>query len=232
VHSSTLVTAGVYLLIRFSRVLGCREVLLGLSFITILVSGLGACYERDIKKVIAFSTLSQLGVIIFALSLGLEELAFFHLLRHALFKSLLFLCASLYIHGGVDQQDTRGIGQQLNSMPIISCYILAANLALAGFPFISGFYSKDLIIEVVEFAGMGVGFYYLMMFAILRTGVYSIRLIYYQYLGELGTKSGLVRGEEAALSFVPIGLLYLGALIGGSALRWAYIPPLYRGLRV
>nr|QWC54919.1 NADH dehydrogenase subunit 5 [Megalothorax incertus] len=232
VHSSTLVTAGVYLLIRFSSILGCSEVLLGLSFLTMLVSGLGACFEKDMKSVIAFSTLSQLGVMMFALSLGLVELAFFHLLSHALFKSLLFLCAGLYIHGGVDQQDTRGIGQQLNSMPIISCYMLAANLALAGFPFMSGFYSKDLIIEVTEFAGMGVGFYYLMMLAILSTGVYSIRLVYYQYMGELGTKPSLVGGEEAALSFLPMGLLYLGALVGGSVLSWAYIPLLYSGLSV
>src|SRR3982751_667902 len=98
VHSSTLVTAGVYLLIRFHELIQVNSFLLLFSVITIFISGVGANFEIDLKKIIALSTLSQLGVIIIILSLGIYELSYFHLITHALFKSLLFLCAGVYIH--------------------------------------------------------------------------------------------------------------------------------------
>ena len=148
VHSSTLVTAGVYLLIRFNELLGLREVLFYVRVGTMFMSGLGANFEIDLKKIIALSTLRQLGVIIMALSLGLVELAYFHLLIHALFKSLLFLCAGVYIHGYGDKQDIRSLGGILECSPLVSFYFLGCSLALCGFPFLSGFYSKDLILEI------------------------------------------------------------------------------------
>jgi len=148
VHSSTLVTAGVYLIIRFNEMLGMRRVLYYISVGTIFMSGLGANFETDLKKIIALSTLRQLGVIIIALSLGLVELAYFHLLMHALFKSLLFLCAGVYIHGYGDKQDIRTLGGVMESSPLTSFYFIGCSLALCGFPFISGFYSKDLILEI------------------------------------------------------------------------------------
>jgi NADH-ubiquinone oxidoreductase chain 5 len=110
VHSSTLVTAGVYLLIRFHYILLENNFLFYVGVFTIFISGLGANFEIDLKKIIALSTLSQLGVIIISLGLGLVELSFFHLLTHALFKSLLFLCAGVYIHGVGDIQDIRFLG--------------------------------------------------------------------------------------------------------------------------
>jgi NADH-ubiquinone oxidoreductase chain 5 len=102
VHSSTLVTAGVYLLIRFHNLLEYNIYLFIISVLTLFISGLGANYEIDLKKIIALSTLSQLGIIIFILSLGQYEIAFFHLVSHAIFKSLLFLCAGYYIHNNIN----------------------------------------------------------------------------------------------------------------------------------
>jgi NADH-ubiquinone oxidoreductase chain 5 len=107
-----------------------------------------AVYEYDLKKVIALSTLSQLGMMIFAISLGLYEVAFFHLLSHALFKALLFLCAGVLIHGVGGTQDIRYFGALAKSYPFISVCLNLANFSLCGIPFIAGFYSKDLIIEL------------------------------------------------------------------------------------
>jgi len=107
VHSSTLVTAGVYLLIRFYNIFEIKYFLFIISLFTMIISGVGAVFETDLKKIIALSTLSQLGIIIITLSFGLIEISFFHLLRHALFKSLLFLCAGGYIHSLGDFQDSR-----------------------------------------------------------------------------------------------------------------------------
>ena len=122
--------------------------LIFLSTVTIFLSGLVANFEYDIKKIIALSTLSQLGVIIFSISLGLYSLAFFHLVIHALFKALLFLCAGVLIHGVGGSQDIRICGGLAQSFPLIGVCINLANLSLCGLPFLSGFYSKDLIIEM------------------------------------------------------------------------------------
>merc|ERR1712033_108246 len=151
VHSSTLVTAGVYLLVRFRIALDGSEVqmvLLLLSRLTIFIAGLGANFEYDLKKIIALSTLSQLGVIISILCLGYANLAFFHLLRHALFKALLFICAGAVIHNIKDYQDVRVIGGLVSQIPLTTFCINLANLALCGRPFLAGFYSKDLILEI------------------------------------------------------------------------------------
>jgi len=112
-----------------------------------LISGINANLEMDLKKVIALSTLSQLGVIVITISLGLVEIAFFHLLSHALFKSLLFLCAGVFIHGIGDIQDVRNLGGIRILTPVTSLYFLGCSLSLCGFPFLSGFYSKDIILE-------------------------------------------------------------------------------------
>lgn len=181
VHSSTLVTAGVFLLIRFywsfSLIGSLSYFLLVVSSLTILMAGMAAVVERDMKKVIALSTLRQLGVIMFSLARGLPVLAFFHLLSHALFKALLFIAAGALIHLFFHVQDLRTLGNLRVQVPIISAAILAANLALMGFPFLAGFYSKDVILEqiievscsrVLVFMGLG---------ATILTAVYSVRLI-------------------------------------------------------
>jgi NADH-ubiquinone oxidoreductase chain 5 len=146
------VTAGVYLLIRFNLLLvNTLEInlLLLISRLTIFMAGLGANFEFDLKKIIALSTLRQLGLIIRVLCLGLRKLAFFHLLTHALFKALLFICAGAIIHNINNSQDIRDMGNLSSCLPFILICLNVANLALCGFPFLAGFFSKDLILEIV-----------------------------------------------------------------------------------
>jgi len=226
VHSSTLVTAGVYLLIRFNEAIEYSRVLLLISLLTMLISGLGACFEQDAKKIVALSTLRQLGVIMFSLSMGLWEIAFFHLLRHALFKSLLFMCIGIYIHGIVNQQDLRGIGFQFNSMPVVSGYFLVSSLSLRGFPFLSGFYSKDSIVELFQAHPMGSLTYILVIVCILRTLVYRMRLIISLYTTEIGSKVLILIRREHFISLFPIIILFVVSVMGGS-LFFNRIVPLF-----
>lgn len=224
VHSSTLVTAGVYLLIRFRALIEFSGFLFLIGLCTILISGLSACFEQDAKKIIALSTLSQLGVIVFSVSLGIWEIAFFHLLTHALFKSLLFLCIGLYIHGSNNQQDLRGIGSQLINRPLSSCFFFTSSLSLRGFPFLSGFYSKDLIIEVFEISGMGILAYMLVLFSLGFTVIYRIRLINFLWVIEFNFTPISVNYGEGLLSTVPMLILYLFSVVGGASISQLIIP--------
>jgi NADH-ubiquinone oxidoreductase chain 5 len=150
VHSSTLVTAGVYLLIRFNKFLtgGIFFLLMNLSLLTILLSGFGALYENDLKKIIAFSTIGQLSFIIFSIAIGSSYLGFIHLLIHAVFKSLLFLCSGVFIRGYLGVQDIRFIGNLGLRSPLVRSCFLVSLFSLCGVPFYSGFFSKDFIIEL------------------------------------------------------------------------------------
>jgi len=145
VHSSTLVTAGVYLLLRFN--LFSIEWMLLLGSITILIAGVRACTELDIKKIVALSTLSQLGVIIVSLSLYQKNLCFFHLVTHAIFKALLFMCVGISIHTIYGSQDFRSLRNLGKGIFYPIRFLTISNLALLGFPFVSGFYRKDIIME-------------------------------------------------------------------------------------
>jgi NADH-ubiquinone oxidoreductase chain 5 len=216
VHSSTLVTAGVYLLIRFRELIGVRFILLIISIWTILMSGINANLEIDLKKIIALSTLRQLGVIIITISLGLVEIAFFHLLSHALFKSLLFLCAGVFIHGLGDIQDVRDLGGVRLLVPVTSLYFFGCSLSLCGFPFLSGFYSKDVILENFFIQGnLGVLVYFLVILRILLTGLYSTRLAYFLFFKPLGLKK-INNLEEDKIITYPIRLLFYSAVVRGS----------------
>ena len=223
VHSSTLVTAGVYLIIRFNEMLGMRRVLYYISVGTIFMSGLGANFETDLKKIIALSTLRQLGVIIIALSLGLVELAYFHLLMHALFKSLLFLCAGVYIHGYGDKQDIRTLGGVMESSPLTSFYFIGCSLALCGFPFISGFYSKDLILEIWIIGDLNLLILVLVLLSTAFTISYSFRLFSITTIKFGYLKVGL-RSIETFLSLLPIRFLFILAVVRGSLIGWFFIP--------
>nr|YP_010736839.1 NADH dehydrogenase subunit 5 [Macropsis hainanensis]WEP24713.1 NADH dehydrogenase subunit 5 [Macropsis hainanensis] len=180
VHSSTLVTAGVYLLIRFYNslyYLNCYFLLM--SLLTMLISSFCANYEFDLKKIIALSTLSQLGLMMSSLFLGMQELSFFHLLSHAMFKSLLFLCAGIYIFYMNDNQDIRYMGSVCLFMPYTSTCFNISNFSLCGMPFLSGFYSKDLIIESSLLMNLNLLTFLLYYFSLGLTCMYSFRLFYY-----------------------------------------------------
>lgn len=187
------------------------------------ISGLGANFEIDLKKIIALSTLSQLGVIIFILSLGFSELAFFHLLAHALFKSLLFLCAGGFIHRSADCQDIRYLGGVIIRTPVSSVFFSCCSLSLCGFPFLSGFYSKDLILEAYIMGDMGIVIILLVVLGTFFTVTYSARLMRYLFLKNLGLKSLLILGEEGGL-LAPMGGLFFVSVAAGSAMSWVWVP--------
>jgi len=181
-----------------------------------LISGVNANLEIDLKKIIALSTLSQLGVIIITISIGLVEIAFFHLLRHALFKSLLFLCAGVFIHGMGDVQDVRDLGGVRTLTPVTSLYFIGCSLSLCGFPFLSGFYSRDIILEnYFIMGGLNYFIYLVIILAILITSLYSIRLAYLLFIKPLGVNK-INNLCEDFLIIAPMSLLYYSAVVRGS----------------
>lgn len=227
VHSSTLVTAGVYLLIRFNILLvdsWTGQLLLLLSGLTIFIAGLGANFEFDLKKIIALSTLSQLGLIIRILSIGFYKLAFFHLLTHALFKALLFMCAGAIIHNINNSQDIRLIGGLGIHIPLTSACFNVANLALCGMPFLAGFYSKDIILEVVSLSYVNIFSFFLYFFSTGLTVCYSFRLVYYAITGDLNCGALNILNDEGWIMLRGIlGLLFI-RIIGGRMLSWLIFP--------
>nr|YP_010022518.1 NADH dehydrogenase subunit 5 [Paratoacris reticulipennis]QON98941.1 NADH dehydrogenase subunit 5 [Paratoacris reticulipennis] len=227
VHSSTLVTAGVYLLIRFSPMLEIYNLgwfLLLIGCITMFMAGLGANFEFDLKKIIALSTLSQLGLMMSILSMGYPMLAFFHLLAHALFKALLFMCAGSMIHNLKDFQDIRFMGSMVNFMPLTSVCFNVSSLSLCGMPFLAGFYSKDLILEMVCLSWVNFLIFFLYFFSTGLTASYSFRLFYYSMSGDNNYYSSFSFNDSGYyISFGMISLLFV-AVFGGSLLSWLIFP--------
>jgi NADH-ubiquinone oxidoreductase chain 5 len=227
VHSSTLVTAGVYLLIRFNSPIlqfGVNKYLLIIATITILIAGVGANFEIDLKKIIALSTLSQLGLIILAIRLGLMKLAFFHLITHALFKALLFMCAGNVIHNRSDTQDLRKLGIICSQIPITAVCLNSANIALCGIPFIAGFYSKDLILESIVGTSSPSVIIILAYLATALTVTYSLRLRYYCMLTTCNRKSSFSLNDNHEFSVIAIIPLIILSVTGGAILNWLIIP--------
>nr|AMP43697.1 NADH dehydrogenase subunit 5 [Chrysops silvifacies] len=223
VHSSTLVTAGVYLLIRFNVLLvesWIGQFLLLISGLTMFMAGIGANFEFDLKKIIALSTLSQLGLMMSILSMGYSKLAFFHLLTHALFKALLFMCAGAIIHNMNNSQDIRNMGGFTNHMPLTSSCFNVANLALCGMPFLAGFYSKDLILEIVSLSYLNMFSFFLYFFSTGLTVCYSLRLAYYSMTGDFNPSSLHFLNDEGWVMLKGMLGLLIMAIIGGSMLNW------------
>nr|YP_010046745.1 NADH dehydrogenase subunit 5 [Culiseta inconspicua]QPJ78689.1 NADH dehydrogenase subunit 5 [Culiseta inconspicua] len=223
VHSSTLVTAGVYLLIRFNVLLVdsfLGKFLLLFSGLTMFMAGLGANFEFDLKKIIALSTLSQLGLMMSILSMGFYKLAFFHLLTHALFKALLFMCAGVIIHNMKNCQDIRVMGSLSMSMPLTCSCFNIANLALCGMPFLAGFYSKDLILEMVSLSYMNFFSFFLFFFSTGLTVCYSFRLVYYSMTGDFNSTSLNMLNDTSWTMTFSIFFLMVMAIIGGGMLNW------------
>ena len=224
VHSSTLVTAGVFLLIRFyDQVFSNSELnwfVLNIRTLTTLIAGIRAVCETDIKKIIALSTLRQLGVIIFSLSLGIKELCVFHLFTHALFKALLFMCAGRIIHNYHHLQDIRKLGLSWYYMPISSSCLNIANLSLCGFPYLSGFYSKDLILESMLSRNIIVLELILIVVATLLTTLYSVRLTFFRLIVKNNYFSIRRKNEESSHNVLPIVAIRVISVLRGPALSW------------
>nr|UGK73289.1 NADH dehydrogenase subunit 5 [Paradorydium reflexanum] len=222
VHSSTLVTAGVYLLIRFfNYIYMYNMIFMTISLMTMFMSSLFAMFEYDLKKIIAFSTLSQLGLMMSSLFSGMLDLTFFHLVSHAMFKSLLFLCAGIIIHMMNGCQDIRYMGSMCMSLPLTCCCFNISNLSLCGFPFLSGFYSKDLIFEYVSFSGLNLFYYFIFYLSISLTLFYSFRLFYYTMMLKFNYFNPLFfMNENMILMSVSISILTGFSLTFGCFYMW------------
>nr|QNH68839.1 NADH dehydrogenase subunit 5 [Anartia jatrophae saturata] len=223
VHSSTLVTAGVYLLIRFNNLLidmFFLKILLLMSGLTMFMAGICANYEFDLKKIIALSTLSQLGLMMSILSMGYGDLAFFHLLTHAMFKALLFMCAGVIIHMMSDNQDIRMMGGISLYIPLTSLCLNISNLSLCGIPFLAGFYSKDMILEIVSMSNLNLFIFYLYYISTGLTMFYTLRLLMYLMVNDFNLLSIYNLYDEDYIMLKSMFLLLMMSLISGSMLSW------------
>ena len=219
IHAATLVTAGVFLVIRCSIIFENSHVL----FVVAVFGALTAFFassvglvQNDLKRVIAFSTCSQLGYMVFSAGLSHYSIALFHLANHALFKALLFLSAGCVIHGVSDEQDMRKMGGLIRFFPVSYVMILIGSLALVGFPFLTGFYSKDAILEVAISKHNFIGnFAHLLgCLAAFCTSFYSFRLVYLTFINETNTyKAYIGHAHDGPILMVfPLLFLSLGAI--------------------
>nr|QDI93901.1 NADH dehydrogenase subunit 5 [Tuxedo drakei] len=221
VHSSTLVTAGVYLLVRFFPLFSFYDcsVFIIISMMTMFMSGLGANFEFDLKKIIALSTLSQLGLMMSILFIGFPYLSFFHLLTHAFFKALLFLCAGLIIHVMNNSQDIRDMGFVVKVLPFTSSCFIISSFSLAGMPFLSGFYSKDMIIEFLFMNEYNYMYYFVFLVSVIFTMSYSFRLFNYLMMSGSGNYCFQSYFED---KFMVTSMIFLNifSVILGVSLLW------------
>ena len=223
IHAATLVTAGVFLIIRCSFIFEhSQSSLLIVSIVGALTAFFASSVgivQNDIKRVIAYSTCSQLGYMIFACGLSQYSIAFFHLANHALFKALLFLSAGSVIHGFGDEQDLRRFGNLLKVFPVAYVMILVGSIALAGIPFFTGFYSKDAIIGAAFTSGSTHSqFAFLLgILAASCTAFYSVRLIFYAFINKTNSfKVSMENAHESSpKTWVPLLLLGIGSIFFG-----------------
>lgn len=223
VHSSTLVTAGVFLLIRFYPFLRIfyifNKFILIVGVSTIIIAGISATTECDIKKIIALSTLRQLGIIITSIGLGLPLLAFFHIVVHALFKALLFICAGCLITSHNHSQELRWMGNLTSQAPVTTSCLLLSNAALCGIPFIAGFFSKDTIIETILSNPSNIIIIILSFIAVGFTSFYSIRFRLTVLWGPR-LHLPLSINKERNLTSTPIIIIAFLSTTGGAILLW------------
>ena len=188
IHAATMVTAGVYLLMRASPLIEYSSTVLVLCLwlgaITTVFSSLIGLFQQDIKKVIAYSTMSQLGMMVIAVGLSSYNIALFHLVNHAFYKGLLFLGAGAVIHAVADNQDFRKYGGLRSFLPLSYSVMLIASLSLVAFPYMTGFYSKDLILESAygKFYFSGTVVYFIATIGAMFTTLYSVKVLYLTFL--------------------------------------------------
>lgn len=231
IHAATMVTAGVFLLIRSSGLYEFTpEVLNFIATIgaaTAFMAATSGLLQNDLKKVIAYSTCSQLGYMVFACGLSSYSLSLFHLSNHAFFKALLFLSAGAVIHAISSEQDMRKLGGLLRMLPYTYAMFLIGSLALMGFPFLTGYYSKDLILEVAASTTTNVGYfaYWLGLITAFFTAFYSFRLLNLVFYGpSRSPRTYLLQGHELTPRMaVALAALSLGSIFFGFLLRDLFV---------
>ena len=231
IHAATMVTAGVFLVVRCSPMFEYSQVALNLvtivGMITAIFAASVALVQNDIKKIVAYSTCSQLGYMFFAAGVGAYHVAMFHLFTHAFFKALLFLGAGSVIHAFRDEQDIRRMGGVRKRLPFTYFYMLIGTLALTGFPLLSGFFSKDAIIEFAYLKNSHIGNYAatIGIFTAFLTSIYSWRLFFKTFHGSYNnTKISLNDTHESPMTMlIPLFFLGLGAVFSGYFFKNTFI---------
>jgi NADH-ubiquinone oxidoreductase chain 5 len=223
IHAATMVTAGVFLIIRCSPIYEYSQNVL--FFITIVGASTAffaatvGVFQNDLKKVIAYSTCSQLGYMVFACGLSNYSVSMFHVLNHAYFKALLFLSAGSVIHALSDEQDMRRMGGLIQLLPFTYIMIVIGSLALMGFPFLTGFYSKDVILEIAysKYSFLGTFAHWLGVISASITAFYSFKLIYMTFISNPnGYKSSMQSVSDAPFAMaLPLFILSLGSIFLG-----------------
>ena len=223
IHAATMVTAGVFLVARCSPIFEYSQ--FALNFVTIIgmttafFAATVALVQNDIKKIVAYSTCSQLGYMFFAAGIGAYHVAIFHLFTHAFFKALLFLGSGSVIHSLNDEQDIRNMGGLWKKMPYTWISMLVGTLALTGFPFLSGYYSKDAIIEFAYLSGSNIGYIAagVGILTAFLTAIYSWRLIFKTFHGKFNNQkvSQSDAHESEAIIIIPLACLVLGSIFAG-----------------